>query len=404
MRDTEFFAKALGLEKPWQVGSVKMDMAGKRVEVEVECGTGTVWALEGERLHIHGYEMRQWRHLDTMQFETIIKARVPRVKHPDGRTEMVSVPWADARSRFTLLLEVWAVEVIQASRSLTQASELLRMSWSQVQAIMERAVSRGMERRSVEELRHVGMDEKSFGSGQSYISLMTDLEGGRVLEVMEGRDRSAADMLWASLPDEQLEKIEAVALDMAGYYVESAREAVPGAAIVHDKFHISKHLGEAVDKVRRAENKQLREEGEETLKGTRMLWLKGFEKMDADQQASFRRLKAMNLKVSRAWAIKELFKEFWYYYYPGSARRFFKKWFGWASRSKLRPVIAVARMLKNHLENMLTYMRHPITNAVTEGLNSKIQAIKSNARGFRSFFNYRTRILFFCGKLDLIPR
>ena len=94
-----------------------MDMAGKRVEVEVECGTGTVWASEGERLHIHGYEERRWRHLDTMQFETIIKARVPRVKHPDGRTEMVSVPWADARSRFTLLLEVWALGLALADPS-----------------------------------------------------------------------------------------------------------------------------------------------------------------------------------------------------------------------------------------------------------------------------------------------
>jgi transposase len=63
----------------------------------------------------------------------------------------------------------------------------------------------------------------------------------------------------------------------------------------------------------------------------------------------------------------------------------------------------VALMLKRHLDNLLTYMRHPITNAVTEGLNSKIQGLKNNARGFRSFLNYRTRILFHCGKLDLMP-
>ena len=107
--------------------------------------------------------------------------------------------------------------------------------------------------------------------------------------------------------------------------------------------------------------------------------------------------------MARAWAIKELFSKLWNYSYERSARKFFQNWFGWAARSRLPAIIKVAKMIKRHLENILTYLRHPITNAVTEGLNSKIQAIKSNARGFRSFQNYRTRILFFCGKLDLCP-
>ena len=98
-----------------------------------------------------------------------------------------------------------------------------------------------------------------------------------------------------------------------------------------------------------------------------------------------------------------LSREYPLYSYEGNARKFFKSWFGWASRSQLKPIIKVAKMLKRHFENIITYLRHPITNAVTEGLNSKIQAIKANARGFRSFANDRTRILFFCGKLDLYP-
>ena len=114
-------------------------------------------------------------------------------------------------------------------------------------------------------------------------------------------------------------------------------------------------------------------------------------------------MKDLQLKVARAWAAKELFTQFWQYQEAGWARRFFKDWFGWISRSRLKPLIAVARMLQRHLENLLTYLKHHITNAVTEGLNSKIQSLKSAARGFRNFKNYRTRILFFCGKLDLYP-
>jgi transposase len=91
------------------------------------------------------------------------------------------------------------------------------------------------------------------------------------------------------------------------------------------------------------------------------------------------------------------------YRYEGSARKFFKEWFGWAIRSQLKPIIEVARMIKRHFANIITYLQHPITDAVTEGLNSKIQALKANARGFSSFANYRIRILFFSGKLNLHP-
>jgi transposase len=166
---------------------------------------------------------------------------------------------------------------------------------------------------------------------------------------------------------------------------------------------VSAHLNEAVDQVRRAEHKELMAAGDETLKGSRQLWLYNPMNFNPEQAASFAALRDSGLKVSRAWAAKELFTKLWTYRYEGAARRFFKDWFGWVSRSRLKPLIKVARMLKSHLENILTYLRHPITNAVTEGLNSKVQMIKSNARGFRSFENYRTRILFYCGKLDLHP-
>jgi transposase len=293
--------------------------------------------------------------------------------------------------------------VLLACRSFTQAAQLLGLDWDAVARIMERAVARGLERRSLEGLRHAGIDEKSFRAGQSYVSLLTDLDQSRVLEVMEGCDAAVAQALWESLPAAQRQQIEAVALDMAAGFISATQAAVPQAALVHDKFHVAKHLNEAVDAVRRAEHKALMAHGDETLKGSRQLWLFNPLNFSDAQIEQFEQLKDSGLKVARAWAIKELFSRLWDYVYEGAARRFFKKWFAWASRSQLRPLIKVARMIKRHLENILTYLRHPITNAVTEGLNSKIQAIKSNARGFRSFQNYRTRILFFCGKLALHP-
>lgn len=347
---------------------------------------------------------RTWRHLDTMQFTTLIRARTPRSNCPQHGVKTMEVPWAQPHGRFTLLFERFAVEVLLASANVSQGCELLGIGWDAAHEIMRRAVERGLERRQLEGLKHLGMDEKSFKRGHSYITLLTDLEQSRVLDVVEERTAEAAQELWQTLSAEQKQTVEAVAVDMWEPFIQSIEKELPDADIVHDRFHVSKYLGEAVDKVRRAEHKQLLAEGDETLKGTRQLWLYNPENLSPEQAEEFSALKGLHLKVARAWAAKELFSKFWEYQQEGWARRFFKDWFGWVSRSQLKPVIEVARMLKRHLENLLTYLRHRITNAVTEGLNSKIQSIKSAARGFRNFRNYRIRILFFCGKLDLYPQ
>ncbi len=114
-------------------------------------------------------------------------------------------------------------------------------------------------------------------------------------------------------------------------------------------------------------------------------------------------LKQSDLKVARAWALKELFRKFWDYTYVGNAKRHFERWYSWAVRCRLEPIKEKARMIKSHLPNMLTYFKHRISNGVAEGLNSKIQAIKSNARGYRSFEGFRNSVLFYCGGLDMEP-
>jgi len=275
MEDIEFFARALDLKEPWRVKDVQLDLEGRKVVIEVECQCGTTWGYEEEVLVVHGYEQRQWRHLDTMQFETIIQARVPRVRSAEGRTEMVRVPWAEERSRWTLMFEGFALRVLEHSRSVSRGCALLRLDWSSAQRIMERAVARGLERRQLEGLRHVGVDEKSFGRGQNYISVLVDLEAEapRVLEVVEGHDTLAAVGLLESLPEPCRESIAAVAMDLSAAYAAAARQVLPQAAVVHDRFHVSKLLGEAVDKVRRGEHQRLLEKGDDTLKGTRYVWL-----------------------------------------------------------------------------------------------------------------------------------
>ncbi len=407
MQDKEFFSMALGLKTPWYVKDVQMNMGEQRVTIIVECRCGTTWADTEGALAIHGYEERQWRHLDTMQFETIIQARVPRVRWPDGRTEMVQVPWAQPRSRWTLMFEGIAVRVLQNSRSVTQACELLKLDWSSAHRIMERAVERGLERRNLEEVRHIGMDEKSFRRGQDYISTLVDLnkEAPRVLEVAAGRDIHAAKELLHSLPEPVREKIEAVAMDMSATYQAAAREVLPQAEIVHDRFHVSKLLGEAVDKVRRGEHKELMQAGDNRLLGTRYIWLYHPNELNTDRLKQLNDLfEVQHLRTARAYYHRLRFMDFWSQPDIGEGQRFFARWFHEALQSCLEPVIKVAHTLQSHLLGILSYFRHKITNAMTESFNSTIQSLKASARGFRNFENYRIRILFFLGKLDLQPR
>lgn len=224
-----------------------------------------------------------------------------------------------------------------------------------------------------------------------------------MLEVVEDRTEQATDGLWKDLSDEQKGRIEAVAIDMWPAFTNSVKTNVAQAEIVHDRFHISKYLNEAVDKVRCQEHKALQQAGDQRLKGSKQLWLFNPENLDDDRWIEFETLKDQELKTSRAWAIKEQFRWFREYRYAGNARKFFNRWYGWATRSRLKPIIDVAKMLKRHFDNIPTYFRHRITNAMSEGFNSRIQSIKSQARGFRAFHNYRTRIFFYCGKLDLLP-
>jgi transposase len=400
------YALLLGIGSPWEVKAVALKLAEKQVDIELgwQWGAAAKCPECGRECSIHdSAPERTWRHLDTMQFETLIRARVPRSDCPEHGVKTMKVPWAAPQGRFTLLFERFAVNVLLACASVSQACELLGLGWEAAHEIMRRAVERGLERRQLDQLKHLGMDEKSFKRGHSYITLLSDLEQSRVLDVVEERTAQAAEQLWTTLTPEQKQSVEAVAVDMWEPFIQSIQQAVPAADIVHDKFHVSKYLGEAVDKVRRQEHKELLAQGDETLKGTRQLWLYNPQNFSPEQREEFAELKDQQLKVARAWAAKELFSRFWTYQEEGWARRFFKGWFAWVSRSRLKPMSDVAWLLKRHLDHLLTYLKHHITNAVTEGLNSKIQSIKSAARGFRSFKNYRTRILFFCGKLDLYP-
>ena len=404
MKDTVLYEHLLGLKTPWSVKSVDLSLADQRVVVEVVLKTGQVWTDPTDstkRAHINGWTERQWRHLDTCQFETLIKARVPQLKYSDGTVEELAVPWAERYSRVTLLMEAFVVKLLQACPTTQGVCELTRLAWSTVNNIMVSAVERGMLRRSEEDVPYLGLDEKSSERGHTYVSILTDIDRSRVLDLVPERKLEAAKSLLETLSPAQRASVKAVAMDMWPAFMSAVQTCLPQADIVHDRFHVSKYLGEAVDTVRRQEHRSLALAGTSPLTGSKWAWLKSYADGRSSEAVSFRALNQLNLKTSRAWRIKETFTQFWCYHYTGAAQRFFGAWSNNAMRSRLEPIKKVVKMLRRHLTGLLNYSEHRINNACAEGFNSAIQLIKANARGFRNFTNYRARILFHCGKLDM---
>jgi transposase len=404
MRDRELYAKILGLPEPWLVVDVELDLADKSVVVRLGRSAGSTLACPECGRTCPGYDTqpRRWRHLDTCQFETVLEADVPRCSCPEHGVKQIKVPWAEPGSRFSALFERLAIDWMQeAGRSAT--ARQLGLSWSEADGIMQRAVDRGLARRPATLTPVLGVDEKSF-QGREFVTVVCDLDGGTVLHVADGRGSEALKSCYEAMTQEQREAVEAVAMDMHQPYVLATQNALPEATIVFDKFHIAKLAGEAVDQVRRAEAKKLAAEGDDRLKGTRYSWLRNPLEEDAQQRREFEPLRTSNLKTARAWAIKETLMDFFRYSQVKRASDFFRSWFGWASRSKLRPIIRLAHTLKSRLGTLLNYCQWQITNAVSEALNSKIQWINYTARGFGSREGFRRAIYFHCGALELYPQ
>lgn len=406
MHDIELFAKLLELESPWRVSSVNPDFEKKEITIKLEWPKGgrvRCPFCEHEGGIYDHRRQRVWRHLDTMQFKTYLVADVPRVECPEHGVHMVCTPWASDKSRFTLLFEKMAIGILQGASSQTQAMEILRLSWDEVHHIQERAVRRGVARRNLCEARQIGIDEKSFGKGQDYVSVMYNIKEGTVIDLVKGRKEEDAIKLFSIIPESGREFVDVVSMDMWQGFVNAAEKTLPNADIVHDRYHISAHLNKAVDAVRRAEMRTLRGEEENPLCGARFTILKNPENWTAEEKKQFREIMGAGMKSAKAWSIRETFRGFWDYKYEGSATKFFKGWFWWATHSQLEPMRKVAHMLNDRFHHIITYIEHRVTNAVGEGLNAKIQTLKTNARGFRNFENYRIAILFHCGGLDMEP-
>jgi len=347
---------------------------------------------------------RSWRHLDTMQFQTVIEADVPRVSCSEHGVVQVRVPWAAAASRFTAMFESLVIDWLKVA-SVKAVGKYLRLSWNAVDGIMQRAVKRGLSRRESLPVMDLCVDETSFQRRHEYVTVVTDQHSGAVVHLADDRTTESLESYFKDLSEEECAAIESVSMDMWPAYIGVVRKYLPdaGRRICFDKFHVAKYLGAAVDAVRRAEHRRLKQTGDERLNGTRYRWLENPDRMSLKNWRSFEQLRHSTLKTARAWAIKEHAMCLWHY---RSRTRALKQWsalLSWAIRSRLDPVKKVARTIKTHLWGIINAIVLNKSNAAAESVNSRIQRVKARACSFRNRERFRTAILFHLGQLNLYP-
>ena len=406
MKDTHLYESILGLSAPWSITDVKLDMEGQEVELSISHKRGVSWKCPSCGkvcgLHDHSRE-RTWRHLDTCQFKTLIKARIPRVDCEQCGIKQVGVPWAEGKGSFTLLMENLIISFLQECKNIKGACKVLDIHWDACFRVMRQAVERGQLKKTDFAAEHLGVDEKAFKKGHNYITIVSDLDAGTVEWVGEDRTTATLKAYYDALPPEAMEQIKCVVMDMWPAYIRATREHLPDAdqKIVFDRFHVMKQITEAVDMVRKQEHARLMKEGDDRLKKTKYQWLYSFENLPEHHEISFKALRESELKTARAWHIKEMLRHLWDYKREGWAVKHFKHWYAWAIRSKLEPIKKAARKLQRHVQGIVAYCTHPKTNATAEGLNSKIMAVKRLVGGFRNMENFKMAVYFYCGGLEL---
>ena len=396
------FTKLLQLEQGWIVKSVETDFSEQEIHIEISCILDQFVDEEtGEICKFYDRApVRSWRHLDTMQYKTFIKCQLPRMITSNGKVKTVQPNWASGYERHTYLFEHVVIDLLQASKNQTKTAKLMRCGFNVINRILHQSVERGMKRRSLSQVHfdHLSIDEKSFKKGHHYITVLSHPSSGSVLDVEEDRTKEACKKLFnRSLTSEQLEKVSSITMDMWKAYMLSANEYLPNASIVHDRFHLVKYINEAIDKIRRREVKHHQE-----LKNSRYALLKNPENLTLKQQIQFNAIADANYEVSKAWQVRENFKDL-FKAEKLYAWSLFNQWTIDSKGKEIKEIDKVVDMFNSHIKGVVNALISNLTNAMAERLNGKIQELKTVGRGYRTFKNFRSAILFFNGKLNLYP-
>jgi len=396
------FSAALGLTPPWAVDRVEFSADKQQLDLWLDFPSGSTFACpECQRqCSIHDTNKRTWRHLDFFQHRTFLHARQPRISCPEHGVKTVTPPWARSGSGFTLLMEAYLVLLVESGMTPRQASRFVDEHDTRIWRVLEHYVHTAREQADFSEVTAVGVDETSRSRGHNYITVFMDIakESARVLFATEGKDASTISAFKTDLEAHGgcAEQVQEACLDMSAAFIKGLTEAFPGAALTFDSFHLMQLMNKAVDEVRRQEQKDRPE-----LKRSRWVWLKNDWNRTDRQAEIFDRLRGSNLKTARATHLKTTFQDIFAVADPAIAEGMLRRWYFWATHSRLAPMVKAAKTIKAHWDGVLRWFHTRLTNALLEATNGLIQAAKRRARGYRSSKYLITIVYLLASKLEL---
>lgn len=399
MDELGLFSVALGLTKPWQVVDLKFSKEAGRLDLWIDFIKGAKFPCpsceETPAGDVHDALDRTWRHLNFFQYETYLHARVPRVRCGSCGVKQVEVPWARPGSGFTLLFELLVLS-LSREMSVAAVAEMTSEHANRLWRILEHYVERARQAVDLSGFRQLGIDEFSLRKGHVYMTSFGDLERSRVVFLGEGRKRGVIKDFTRDLEARGIDpnQIEVICCDMWDPYLSGIGESLKRARVVFDRFHVMNQINEAIEKVRWEEQRS-----NKILKKSRFLWLKNPENLTASQSARLQALKKLDLRTAKAYQIKLALARFWEIADPAEAISYLKRWYFWATHSRLGPVIHAARTIKAYWKGIINFLDARVTNGMIEGLNSKIKTAMKRAYGFKQARYLRIIIYLVVGRL-----
>lgn len=402
MINKDILKKTINLPPPWEVDDIIFDETEKvfiiKVIYDKDLLLEELKNKTGADISIYDHTVRRWRYLDIWEYKSYIEAKVPRIKNKEsGKIEQIDVPWSDNFSRNTHFFEKVIIDAL-VKMSIKDVQKTYSVSWYCVETILDKYIKRFRSETSYK-INYMGIDELSRKKGHKYFTLVYDIEKSSVVWINKDRTYESLKEFVNWYGEKKLKKVKGIAMDMWDPYIKVLKEYKINKKIVFDKFHVTKHINEALDKIRRTESLQLYGEKIYLLKKTRYLWLSNPENISKENDLTLKELLKYNLKTVKGYELKLLFKYFWDYKTTKHAVNFFKSWFWRATHSRLEPMIKVAHTLKKYFYGILNYVQNNITNNLAEGINNKIRVYTKRAYGFKTEKMMMNMIYLTCGGL-----
>jgi transposase len=326
-----------------------------------------------------------------------------RVSCPNCGVKVEAVPWAEAGSRFTWPFEAQMTYLAQQNDK-TTVTRLMRIAWTTVGKIIQRVVSRELgDADRLDNLRVIGIDELSYRRHHEYITIVVDHVRGVVVWAARGKSADTLKQFFDALGPERRAKLESVTIDMSAAYIKAVEEAVPEATIIFDRFHVQKLANEAVDEVRRDEVREAEPEDKKALKRTRWPLLKNPWNLTDFEDKKLADLEKTNQRIYRGYMLKEGLVGVLECSSILMAGWKLDEWQTWASRSRLKPFVKLAKTIRKHRDGILEYVRERLNNGRVEGLNSKARTITRRSYGFHSASALIAMIFLCCGGIHASP-